>query len=615
MNTRVPVSCGLVTLLAAASCGVEAGDGPLFNEGANQLTEADVASSAQPLTKGNAGAVNGDKDYCGDPASPCGLGEGDCDSNAECTGGTICVPDNGSNFGFASTWDVCAPAHCANRALDGDETSVDCGGSCGACPTACVGAAGGKDFCEGCRCASGQGDCDATGDCQAGLVCAVDNGPKFGLPAGYDVCVPAHCANGVLDANSGETAVDFGGACGSQSENLNVAGTTNLARDSSMGRACADGGDAVSYSVTALTTNGATLATVPSDGCLAPGDELLVINLQGTATDFVNVGSYELLHVSAVAGNSVTFSTAKARFYGNGAADDTNIGTARTNQRVMLQRVPNYQNVSVSTGGVLTGDAWDGVKDGVLFLRATGTVKVGGSVSMSGKGYAGGSRTTTVNSTGMQGESIRGLGSRQSAPRDGGGGGGIGDGNGCQSYGVSGGGGGYGVVGNAGSSACSGLAGATYGDLTLVTKLLLGSGGGSGGTDNVLFDNPPGGFGGAGGGVLVILANQLRVSGAVVAGGDSGEGDRGNVSCNGGSITDCWDFSGPGGGGSGGSILLDVVSAALGANRVTALGGSGGDGNDSTAGNGGDGGSGRIAIRHQNAVTGSTIPAASSASP
>lgn len=73
------------------------------------------------------------------------------------------------------------------------------------------------------------------------------------------------------------------------------------------------------------------------------------------------------------------------------------------------------------------------------------------------------------------------------------------------------------------------------------------------------------------------------------------------------SITSCWDYSGPGGAGSGGSILLDASQAALGAELVAANGGLGGLGIQ--AGDGGDGGDGRIAV-HSTTLTGITLPVA-----
>ena len=55
----------------------------------------------------------------------------------------------------------------------------------------------------------------------------------------------------------------------------------------------------------------------------------------------------------------------------------------------------------------------------------------------------------------------------------------------------------------------------------------------------------------------------------------------------------CWDLSGPGGGGAGGSVYLRAPKIDIGVERVTAVGGRGGYG---TTGCGGDGGAGRVRI-------------------
>jgi hypothetical protein len=234
-------------------------------------------------------------------------------------------------------------------------------------------------------------------------------------------------------------------------------------------------------------------------------------------------------------------------------------------------------------------------------------VSVAGTLDMSGKGYVGGIQNTVVNSNGEQGESIHGLGTNLAAASQGAGGGGIGDGNSCESYGASGGGGGHAAPGGDGTSACSGKGGGAYGTASLLTQLMLGSGGGAGGTDNVLSDNPPGGFGGRGGGIVVIAAANLQVTGSLSSGGTDGEGDLVAGCDNGASVTSCWDYSGPGGAGAGGSILLDANESSLGSELVAASGGLGGLG--APSGDGGDGADGRIAV-HALTLTGSTLPAA-----
>src|SRR5262245_38784091 len=81
--------------------------------------------------------VNGDPTFC-TTACPCDVGEGDCDSNAECAAGLACGTNNGAQFGLAANLDVCVLPHCTNRRHDANEVGVDCGGpDCGTCVPAC----------------------------------------------------------------------------------------------------------------------------------------------------------------------------------------------------------------------------------------------------------------------------------------------------------------------------------------------------------------------------------------------------------------------------------------------------------------------------------------------
>jgi Tol biopolymer transport system component len=147
-----------------------------------------AALPAQGIRKDSGGA-NGDADYCIGTVV-CNAGEGDCDNDAQCAAGLACGTDNGAGFSMPPEWDVCVPAHCTNDIADGDEElgRVDCGGSCGAC--VCGGVPGSATYCtSSCPCGQGQGDCDQDADCTPGLMCGANNGPAFGLPEGYDVCV------------------------------------------------------------------------------------------------------------------------------------------------------------------------------------------------------------------------------------------------------------------------------------------------------------------------------------------------------------------------------------------------------------------------------------------
>jgi hypothetical protein len=147
------------------------------------------------------------------------------------------------------------------------------------------------------------------------------------------------------------------------------------------------------------------------------------------------------------------------------------------------------------------------------------------------------------------------------------------------------------------------MGGGTYGTAPLA-KLFFGSGGGSGGNDDVTTEHPNGGLGGAGGGILMIRAASIAVTGSVSARGNVGQGDA--VPCFSMSTTECWDYSGPGGGGAGGSLLFSANQVDLGAALVSAEAGGGGQGGTSS---GGAGGEGRIAVRYVTATTGTTTPA------
>ena len=137
-----------------------------------------------------------------------------------------------------------------------------------------------------------------------------------------------------------------------------ASGAYNINTQNQSGRSCADGGDAVAYSVASLGSTEATLSTAPSTGCLNAGDEVLLVNMLGTNTNYTNTGNYEFLHVSSVSGNQVNFTASKVNWYGDGWRDDSNIGTGAGQQVVMLMRVPNYHNVTIN--GTLTANAWNG---------------------------------------------------------------------------------------------------------------------------------------------------------------------------------------------------------------------------------------------------------------
>ena len=443
------------------------------------------------------------------------------------------------------------------------------------------------------------------------------------------------------------TTRDSSGALGTGADgSITVTTTKTIDTDIiAAGRAQAD---AVNFRVTTdIATGSATITTATTPTGLAVGDEIIIINLRdpnnaGTSYyssgDWTNapLGKYETHYITGISGSVLTLDSAtSSNWYpaSSGGYD------------VVVQRIPQYTNVTINSGGTLTTSAFSTSthKGGILFFRATGDVIVntGGSISAAGKGYAG-STTTVANSIGgTTYNGIGGSGGTQASPAgvsgQGGGGGGAyvsgsgasgitgggGGGGGNTTYSNfnegGGGGGAYGSVGAGGgavpsgggsgsngsgttggaggnantTSSGSGGGGGTYGAANL-NSLFLGSGGGSGGSDGT---NGRYG-GGGGGGILFVASATLTNNGTVSSNGSNGT--------NGG----CCGMGG-GGGGSGGSILLKVNTMNIGSNIVTATGGTGGAGGSGTGAVGGAGGDGRIRLDYTS-LSGTTSPTAGS---
>ena len=355
---------------------------------------------------------------------------------------------------------------------------------------------------------------------------------------------------------------------------ITISSSTNINTANSIsGRSCSDGGDAVNYSVSSLTSTSATLTTTPSTGCLNVGDEILLINLNGNTTSYTNVGNYETLRIQSMSGATINFLSPKTKYYGNGTTDDTGIGTVNNTQRVMLQRVPNYINVTINTGISFVPSAFNGAKGGVMFFRASGTVAVNGtgSINADGLGWLGG--TNDSSGAGNGGGSYCG-GNGTSTPT-GGGRGGYYVNSPAPTIGSCGGGGGGGGVGYNGTANPyeSGTSGSATGG---------GGGGGGGGY------SPAGGYyayggGGGGGGHATAGTGGSGSGGATVpstagaTGGTltSGAGGHGNCSYYG-----CGDNQGHGGGGGGGGTLPDPADGSK--MWFGSGGGSGGYGENSS---------------------------------
>jgi hypothetical protein len=161
-----------------------------------------------------------DSDCGGTCGEKCSLGKG-CGKGGDCKSG-FCNP----------TTQVCVASHCLDEVVDGDETGMDCGGSCQKkCPLGIgclVGADCASTFCNAqtllcvaTQCEDGEQDGDETGaDC--GGACATKCADGQGCQTGADcastfchttnlVCVATECDDG--KQNGQETGMDCGGTC------------------------------------------------------------------------------------------------------------------------------------------------------------------------------------------------------------------------------------------------------------------------------------------------------------------------------------------------------------------------------------------------------------------
>lgn len=253
------------------------------------------------------------------------------------------------------------------------------------------------------------GQADTAPACTAGGACTTN--PSAACRAGT-----ISCASGSPTCVDGAPLADGTTCSGGLCAYGKCLGPTSVSADLDLstktvtpGRTCAD---SPSYSVVAFGASKVSLAVAPAGDCLAPGDEVLIINLQGATGATANVGVWELLEVKSVAGTEVAFTTAKTKSYGATAGSDTSIGTAAGQQKVALVRVPSFGALTIAGGVKVTTNAWAGALGGVLALRAA-TLTLDGTITTAGLGYRGGwwSADTEACSSSVQtqaGESIDG---------------------------------------------------------------------------------------------------------------------------------------------------------------------------------------------------------------
>ncbi len=343
--------------------------------------------------------------------------------------------------------------------------------------------------------------------------------------------------------------------------------------------------------VTGPLLRGDTTIPVASTTGFANGDLVMVLQTTGivpepasgnqNAVDITNapVGQWELARLSGVSATELGLGFPLTRDHAAGVTQ--------------VIRVPEYTDVTVSSGRSIVAQPWDGSTGGVVAFLATGTVTNDGQIDVNGAGFRGGlfvnDSSTSTTCTGLdqapptgaqKGEGIAvtryGPSSTGRGNVANGGGGGV-----CVKSGGGGGGNG-GSGGRGGNSAASdgrrvvgglGGAGVTF---NMLNHLMMGGGGGTGhGKDDT------GSTAGRGGGIVFIRANQLAGGGILSSNGTTGLATT---------------LDGAGGGGAGGSIYLRLAGTST-CGGLLASGGIGSSVNATLIGPGGGGGGGRMLLQ------------------
>ncbi|MES2760756.1 MAG: T9SS type B sorting domain-containing protein [Bacteroidota bacterium] len=360
-----------------------------------------------------------------------------------------------------------------------------------------------------------------------------------------------------------------------------------------------------------VTSVGTQTVLVSNTVGFTVGDRVLLIQMKGANIQqsnspaygsIINIndcGNYELKTIASISTNTITFTTPLFKSY-------------TTTGLVQLVKVPVYNNATVTA--LLTCSPWNGATGGILAFECTGTLNLFANIDASGKGFRGGGMSAGsvtgcagdtahyIDPGSYMGSGIKGEGIFISNPLNEKGRGSNANGGGAGTN-INGGGagganyadGGYG--GNIKSSAscppaiplnCGGIYGRALPYSNALNKIFLGGGAGSGHMN----DNA-GTVGTNGGGIILIRANTITVNNNFII---SNGLDNNIIS----------GIDGQGGGGAGGTILVDACSSP--SLNISAKGGKGGTdnyGGPDCHGKGG-GGSGGI-IWSSGSLAGATI--------
>jgi len=146
-----------------------------------------------------------------------------------------------------------------------------------------------------------------------------------------------------------------------------------------------------SFSVTDITDLDSPL---PQLGTLAPGDLLMLIQMQGASidtSDTVNygditnlngAGSYEFVFVQSIVGNTITIDSTTCLVGLRNAY--TTIG------RTQVVRVPRFDTLTIDSGASVVPVPWNGSTGGVVALNTSNQLILNGAINATAQGFRGG---------------------------------------------------------------------------------------------------------------------------------------------------------------------------------------------------------------------------------
>lgn len=221
---------------------------------------------------------------CQDPSCTDGVGNGN-ETDIDCGGVCPACPDGQGcevNEDCASLMCVdalCAEATCTDTVRNGDETAIDCGGSCPGCSsgsgcvlgTDCLSGVCTNAVCQDPTCTDTVRNGDETGTDCGGSCDGCDVGG--GCNAGTD-CLSGVCLNGACQAptctdtvrNGDETDVDCGGSCDGCADGLVCNANTDCASGRCLNQLCTSEPDYSSFGTwTTVAAGNLGGANVPMD--------------------------------------------------------------------------------------------------------------------------------------------------------------------------------------------------------------------------------------------------------------------------------------------------------------------------------------------------------------